>query len=1146
MYGIHGKENTDSVLPQRTNFNLRGHRAQVIFVCWNEPYQKLASVDAAGVIFVWVRYESRWSIELINDRGVSVRHFSWSHNGRLALIAYQDGFVLVGSVAGQRFWSASIGTESTILSGTWSPDDQQVYLGMSNGSITVLDIHGNLMAQIRIPNISTYYVSNNTVNSLAWNCAKFKMDDAEEDKNIKNDGKISVLAALCNRSILYLMSSYDDPVPNTINTGLSSCCMEWSNSGEYLAVGGSSKRDNQRQFYNCLKLYTTSGAIRYTLNLDFRQNHISSLTWGHNDRRIFLATGMYLHVGWVTRKPPSLSHLSRTAIRKCLHELYLVNSLPLPVRLKAQVSCLFSRTIYNIMGFEPSLRAFSCRTPLSSTRLFCTMIRLEDGSGESQPDVDGDFGNAATYILYCEFLGGLVPLLKGKRISKLRPEFVIFDPETANVHKLDLNQEESVVQTNYNQSPRRNVFRSPGSPLLARFSPRLARRNTNQPRRLTTHVDPLSHIEMLVQAGLLNPPSPEELTRERSQDELRRVRVGGFNPDELERRRNLDQSQEVNEWNHQDNLPEVSKLAEITSNIWGTRFKLTGVSDSIPEELGQITYRTSLLHLQPRQMSLLVTVLDGVSSGLEPEILKPPDLKADPEENYEGNDYGIVEEIPIAPMTPRLPRPDISTEQNRRSVLLENDDNSDDDASHHYDDDISNSTVFDWNHPIKSFKEADHSEVIAHSSCPSISPAKTSETPHFVPSILTSPSNVPKIELKISTNRLAGDIALNSHPIEDELMRIQLKDGVPYKVSVSRPRSFSASHIDFVRISVESCTNTRGQKHLSPRKLMKLFLRKRRSKQNSFFRKSRSLDSSPITNVDSNFHCTLPPEICPETSKEEKKDDVLKRIIPGNIHMKESLYSSSSLASNPSLLEPHNTIEKQNSLEDDSLFCLRFVRPKLSSFDPGKLSPFTARRWLQKPSKERADQVSDCTNIRGKSAPTTPIASPRSARRRNVMRMENCSPIRQIFSSPLMPRRWRSTVETSLDDASESSSEEEEKKLAPTLEFTNLETFQRQQLKNKIKRQGGLEARRHKNRPRQVVLQNKAPFWNEHSQVYQLDFGGRVTQESAKNFQIEYQGKQVMQFGRIDTRAYTLDFQYPFSPIQAFGVALANVTQRLK
>ena len=81
-----------------------------------------------------------------------------------------------------------------------------------------------------------------------------------------------------------------------------------------------------------------------------------------------------------------------------------------------------------------------------------------------------------------------------------------------------------------------------------------------------------------------------------------------------------------------------------------------------------------------------------------------------------------------------------------------------------------------------------------------------------------------------------------------------------------------------------------------------------------------------------------------------------------------------------------------------------------------------------------------------------------------------------------------------------------------------------------------------------------------------MDFGGRVTQESAKNFQIEYRGKQVrikklirneyiqknvfffqvMQFGRIDHNAYTLDFQYPFTAVQAFAVALANVTQRLK
>ena len=62
---------------------------QVTLVRWNEPYQKLASCDTSGIIFVWIKYEGRWSIELINDRSTPVICFSWSHDGRMALICYQ-------------------------------------------------------------------------------------------------------------------------------------------------------------------------------------------------------------------------------------------------------------------------------------------------------------------------------------------------------------------------------------------------------------------------------------------------------------------------------------------------------------------------------------------------------------------------------------------------------------------------------------------------------------------------------------------------------------------------------------------------------------------------------------------------------------------------------------------------------------------------------------------------------------------------------------------------------------------------------------------------------------------------------------------------------------------------------------------------
>lgn len=48
---------------------------QVVLVRWNEPFQKLATCDMEGGIFVWIQYEGRWSVELVNDRGAQVDAF---------------------------------------------------------------------------------------------------------------------------------------------------------------------------------------------------------------------------------------------------------------------------------------------------------------------------------------------------------------------------------------------------------------------------------------------------------------------------------------------------------------------------------------------------------------------------------------------------------------------------------------------------------------------------------------------------------------------------------------------------------------------------------------------------------------------------------------------------------------------------------------------------------------------------------------------------------------------------------------------------------------------------------------------------------------------------------------------------------------
>jgi len=113
-------------IPDRTNFNLRAHRTEVRLVSWNVPFQKLATIDEKGVIFVWVKHDNRWSLELINDRNHPVIDMAWSHDGRMTVICYEDGFVLVGSVTGQRYWSTVLNTPQAKISAvTWMPDVSQ-------------------------------------------------------------------------------------------------------------------------------------------------------------------------------------------------------------------------------------------------------------------------------------------------------------------------------------------------------------------------------------------------------------------------------------------------------------------------------------------------------------------------------------------------------------------------------------------------------------------------------------------------------------------------------------------------------------------------------------------------------------------------------------------------------------------------------------------------------------------------------------------------------------------------------------------------------------------------------------------------------------------------------------------------------------
>ncbi|MBA0746172.1 hypothetical protein Gogos_008713 [Gossypium gossypioides] len=85
-----------------------------------------------------------------------------------------------------------------------------------------------------------------------------------------------------------------------------------------------------------------------------------------------------------------------------------------------------------------------------------------------------------------------------------------------------------------------------------------------------------------------------------------------------------------------------------------------------------------------------------------------------------------------------------------------------------------------------------------------------------------------------------------------------------------------------------------------------------------------------------------------------------------------------------------------------------------------------------------------------------------------------------------------------------------------------------------------------------LALKNKAPRWHEQLQCWCLNFKGRVTVASVKNFQlvaaaepghniaVAEQDKVILQFGKIGKDIFTMDYRYPLSAFQAFAICLSS------
>ena len=150
--------------------------------------------------------------------------------------------------------------------------------------------------------------------------------------------------------------------------------------------------------------------------------------------------------------------------------------------------------------------------------------------------------------------------------------------------------------------------------------------------------------------------------------------------------------------------------------------------------------------------------------------------------------------------------------------------------------------------------------------------------------------------------------------------------------------------------------------------------------------------------------------------------------------------------------------------------------------------------------------------------------------------MDVCIP--RVTEEGVVSSVWRRHVDASSDMGEEETMMSIFKQLQPHLQPGNNNNAPGNDTSGKNPREFGLTA-----------LQNRPPWWNAELGAFVLNFGGRVSVASVKNFQLCERGNQeaiLLQFGRVDGRhSFTMDFQYPLSAVQAFAVAISSLQSKI-
>ncbi|NWT53621.1 TULP4 protein, partial [Erythrocercus mccallii] len=1364
----------DRNTPQRINFNLRGHNSEVVLVRWNEPFQKLATCDADGGIFVWIQYEGRWSVELVNDRGAQVSDFTWSHDGTQALISYRDGFVLVGSVSGQRHWSSEINLESQITCGIWTPDDQQVLFGTADGQVIVMDCHGRMLAHVLL------HESDGILN-MSWNYPSFLVEDSSEsdtdsdDYSPPQDGPAAYPVPVQNTKPLLtvsftsgdisLMNNYDDLSPTIIRSGLKDVVVQWCTQGDLLAVAGMEKQNQLVDLSNgsllksaLIKFYNVRGEHIYTLETPV-QRPIISICWGHRDSRLLMASGPALYVVRVEHRVSSLQLLCQQTIASCLRDDKDISKLTLPPRLCSYLTTAFIPTIKPPIPDPNNMRDFVSYPTAGNERLHCTMKRTED-----DPEVGGP-----CYTLYLEYLGGLVPILKGRRISKLRPEFVIMDPKTdGKADEIYGNSLISTVIDSCNCSDSSDIELS--DDWAAKKSPKISRASKS-PK--------LPRINIEARKS----PKMSRAAQEISRSPRLPIRKPSIGSPSLTRR----------EFPLED-ITQHNYLAQVTSNIWGTKFKIVGLAAFLPTNLGAVIYKTSLLHLQPRQMTIYLPEVRKISMDYINMPVFNPNVFSEDEDDLPvpgapgapASSPPCTVNIPIAPIHSSAqamsPTQSIGLVQSllaNQNVQLDVLANPPAEAGSegpgpfpgapgrfpgpgaaalakgefslypagHYQTPLGYEriTTFDSSGNVEEVCRPRTRMLCAQSTytlpgpgssatlritaaekkmqqpCASATLNRLTVPRYSIPT--GDPPPYPDIASQLSqgrsmAQRLDSSIihaTLRRNSREAALKMAQLMDGqratlqlppkaksnivsaqyqqrvptalytcsqcssgsssqhssvIAHSVSTSplasqssysllSPPDNSRDRADYINSAFtedealsQHCPAEKSVRHVpvslteatltvkrpppyqwDPMVSEEIWVPQERTSQSSvpnplkppplIIGQAQHLDMSRVpfvspkspTSPTATFQtsygvgvpypgsysapplqgmqapCSPKEALAPTQFAQQEPTVVLQPGYPSNLPycplppMYPGSSTCSSLQLPPIALHPWSSYSTcppvqnpQGTLPPKPLLV---VEKPVMSPPPAELQGHVGTEVMV----ETADTFQEVLSLTESPVPQRTDKFGKKSRKRLDSRAEEgnvqaitegkvkkeartLTDFNSLIASPRLGRE-KKKVKSQKDQLKskklnktnefQDSSESEPELFISGDELMNQSQGSKKGWKTKRSLRTASELDEFKCRKASekedgrlgsqgfvYVMANKQPLWNEATQVYQLDFGGRVTQESAKNFQIELEGRQVMQFGRIDGNAYILDFQYPFSAVQAFAVALANVTQRLK